>query len=126
MIRLYKAIPLVATLVCLLGLTISHASFAAAVDDIVYGDIFFDGKRAARMGLPGSFFPHWKHRILYRCSVCHEKIFKMEKGANKMSEDLFKQGKFCGECHNGKEAFKIGFNTCNRCHIKQAATKARP
>ncbi|MES0327226.1 MAG: c(7)-type cytochrome triheme domain-containing protein [Gammaproteobacteria bacterium] len=126
MIRLYKTIPLIAALICLLGLTINHTSSAAAVDDIVYGDIIFDGEKPARMGLAAPFFPHWKHRIRYRCSVCHEKIFKMKRGANKMSLDLLKQGKFCGECHNGKEAFGIGFITCNRCHIKQAATKARP
>lgn len=50
----------------------------------------------------------------------------MKKGANKMSMKLFKQGKFCGECHNGKEAFKIGFGACNRCHKKITSTPPKP
>ena len=125
LIRRYKTIHLIASLIYLLGLTVSHASYAAEPDNIVYGDIIFEGKGATQEML-SPYFPHWKHRVLYRCSVCHEKIFTMERGANKMSMNLFKEGKFCGECHNGKEAFKIGFNTCNRCHSKTTSTESKP
>lgn len=121
----YKTTMLISCLSLLLSLTINQATFAAAPGDIVFGDVIYEGKGAAK-GLPSSHFPHWKHRIHYRCSVCHEKIFKMENGANNMSMKRFKKGELCGECHNGKEAYAIGFDTCNRCHNKTAATRPKP
>ena len=121
--RPYKTKRLVPTLICLLGLTINHS--AAAPSDIDFGDIIYQGKGASE-GQLSSHFPHWKHRIRYRCYVCHEKIFKMKVGANNMSMKRFKQGELCGECHNGKEAYKIGADTCNRCHSKTAFSKPKP
>ncbi|MDH5388876.1 MAG: hypothetical protein OEY06_10555 [Gammaproteobacteria bacterium] len=120
----YKMILFTSALICLLSLTINHPVFAGNIPpgDIIFGDIIYEGKGAAK-GLPSSHFPHWKHRIRYRCSVCHEKIFKMKVGTNNMSMKRFKQGELCGQCHNGKEAYKIGFDTCNRCHNKTAATR---
>jgi c(7)-type cytochrome triheme protein len=51
-----------------------------------------------------------------KCSECHPKIFKMKKGAAMKMADL-NAGKFCGECHNGKKAFKTAGN-CAKCHKK--------
>lgn len=125
MYKLYKTTTLVIALICLLGHVIKPSIAQTPPGDIVFGDVIYEGKGADK-GLPSSHFPHWKHRIHYRCSVCHEKIFKMEIGANNMSMKRFKQGELCGECHNGKEAYKIGFDTCNRCHNKTAATRPKP
>ncbi len=66
---------------------------------------------------PPSIFPHWIHRINYRCDACHDRLFKMELGATEISMDLMKSGKSCGACHNGKAAFEVSFQSCNRCHV---------
>ncbi len=51
----------------------------------------------------------------YKCSHCHPSIFQMKFGADKMAmKDIF-QGKYCGVCHNGHEAFSATGN-CNKCH----------
>ena len=123
MSKLHKTKKLVIALICLLGLTINHS--AAAPGDINFGDIVYEGKGSAK-GLPSSHFPHWIHRIRYRCSTCHEKLFKMKVGANNMSMKRFKQGELCGECHNGNEAYAISFETCTRCHSKTSATSPKP
>ncbi len=66
---------------------------------------------------PPSIFPHWIHRINYRCDACHDRLFKMELGATDISMDLMKNGGSCGACHNGKTAFEVSFQSCNRCHV---------
>lgn len=63
----------------------------------------------------------------YRCSVCHEKMYKMKRGANKTNMLTMMEGKYCGSCHNGREAFNIEFANCTRCHVtpaKQGTTGA--
>ena len=52
-----------------------------------------------------------------KCTECHSKIFKMKKGAAEMKMADLNAGKFCGECHNGKKAFKTAGN-CAKCHKK--------
>ena len=51
-----------------------------------------------------------------KCSECHTKIFPYKKGEMKMAEIY--AGKMCGECHNGKRAFKPAGN-CAKCHSKK-------
>ncbi len=63
-------------------------------------------------------FPHWIHRMQFRCSVCHDDIFQMKAGADTITMDSISKGKHCGTCHNGKTAFAVGFNTCDRCHLE--------
>ncbi|MDH5765406.1 MAG: hypothetical protein OEZ38_05255 [Gammaproteobacteria bacterium] len=123
--KTYKLLSLIVLLTTCTSTIVNTAIAETPPGDIIFGDIIYEGKGAEK-GLPSSHFPHWKHRIRYRCYVCHEKIFKMQRGANKMSMQQFKDGQFCGECHNGKEAYKIGFDTCNRCHNKTAATRPKP
>ncbi|MDH5648167.1 MAG: hypothetical protein OEY67_00810 [Gammaproteobacteria bacterium] len=103
------------------GIFIASNWVMAAQGDI-QGNIIFEGKGSAKE-LPSSHFPHWRHRIRYRCSVCHEELFSMERGANIMSMAKFKQGEFCGKCHNGQEAFNIEFNSCKRCHNPKVQAK---
>jgi c(7)-type cytochrome triheme protein len=68
-------------------------------------------------------FPHWFHRIRFKCKVCHEKIFIMEKGANNINmADIISQ-KFCGKCHNGNIAFSP--KDCDRCHSYDIEAKPK-
>lgn len=50
-----------------------------------------------------------------KCAECHTKIFPYKKTEMKMAE--INAGKYCGECHNGKRAFKPAGN-CAKCHKK--------
>ena len=52
-----------------------------------------------------------------KCNECHPKIFKMKQGSTVMKMADINAGKFCGECHNGKRAFKPAGN-CAKCHKK--------
>lgn len=54
------------------------------------------------------------------CSSCHASIFAMKKGAATASGDFnmaaFKDGKYCGSCHNGDDAFDSS-SQCESCHF---------
>ena len=54
------------------------------------------------------------------CSSCHSTIFEMSKGAAEASDDFtmaaFKDGKYCGACHNGDDAFDAA-SQCESCHF---------
>jgi len=67
------------------------------------GNVTFNGDDHAGKGL--------------KCTECHSKIFKMKKGSTVMKMADINAGKFCGECHNGKKAFKPAGN-CAKCHKK--------
>ncbi len=53
------------------------------------------------------------------CDSCHEKIFAMEKGSAEKASDFsmksFKEGKYCGSCHDGNTAFNAT-TQCGSCH----------
>ncbi len=91
------------------------AVLLAGVSLAVEGDIVFK-RPGSEAGVPAAVFPHWFHRIRFKCYACHPSIFEMEAGANKITMDAIKEGKFCGTCHNGKIAWEVGFQTCSRCH----------
>ncbi len=86
----------------------------------VYGDIVFERKTEVS-DTPVAVFPHWVHRIRYRCNVCHPAIFELKRGADPVSMEAMGNGRFCAVCHNGKIAWGISFDTCNRCHVAQTA-----
>lgn len=50
----------------------------------------------------------------YKCTECHSGRFKMKAGADKITMDDIKAGKFCGACHDGKKAFNT--DDCTKCH----------
>lgn len=86
------------------------------------GDLVFEregGGGGASAFLP-SIFPHWVHRTRYRCYVCHPAPFEMQLGANEVTMEAIGQGQFCGSCHNGKVAFGVEFQNCERCHREPA------
>jgi len=74
---------------------------------------------------PPSTFAHWFHRTRVRCSVCHPSIFEMKAGANDITMDSIREGKFCGKCHpsypdpKALVAWPVSFDSCARCHVAQ-------
>ena len=108
-------------LMCLLMLLCSATTEAEAPGDVHYERRMDDSGDSveATSGLsafPPAVFPHWIHRINYRCDACHDDLFEMKRGGTPVSMDLMREGKVCGACHNGETAFGSEFETCNRCH----------
>ena len=67
-------------------------------------------------------FPHWFHRIRFRCKVCHNELgFEMRAGANEMTMDKIIDGQFCGLCHNDEIAW--GVENCDLCHSGKPGLK---
>jgi len=79
--------------------------------------------------LPAVIFQHKYHvdDKHISCDKCHSGLFEMsalkvqEKKDFKM-ESLY-QGKYCGACHNGKDAFASD-TQCARCHVRVTGTEA--
>ena len=84
----------------------------------VEGDIAFQ-RKAVEGDTPPAVFPHWFHRIRFKCYACHPGLFEMKAGSNPVTMDAIAAGKFCGACHNGRTAWAPSFETCNRCHVGQ-------
>ena len=66
-------------------------------------------------GMRPAVFPHWFHRIRFRCKVCHADLgFKFQAGGNDINMLKIIDGQFCGACHNGDVAW--GIENCGLCH----------
>lgn len=85
-----------------------------------YGDIVLN-REAEKAGMPPVVFPHWFHRIRFKCSVCHEDIFILRAGANEINMLKIIDGEYCGKCHNGRIAFAPLY--CDRCHAGESEVK---
>jgi len=70
------------------------------------GKVVFDGKTHADKGA--------------KCADCHQSgLFKMKKGADKLTMKDMEAGKNCGACHNGTKAFGVkDAASCAKCHKK--------
>ncbi len=76
------------------------------------------GKTLEKSGLAPVLYPHWKHRILFECKVCHDSIFRMQRWANRISQEKIVEGEQCGVCHNGDIAFSASNEEhCGKCHV---------
>ncbi len=82
-----------------------------------YADLTLN-RYAEQAGMPPVIFPHWFHRIRFKCKVCHEDIFLMRQGSNDINMAKIIQGEYCGKCHNGKIAWAPLY--CDRCHSGQS------
>ncbi len=84
-----------------------------------YGDVVMDNY-STKKGMKPVVFRHWTHRKSYTCRVCHSELyFMMYANATQVRERDNKRGRFCGACHNGKEAFAPETNdtkNCDKCH----------
>jgi c(7)-type cytochrome triheme protein len=91
-------------------LTGSSVGSASTLGDVIYSH------KAGADHLAPAYFPHWVHRIKYKCYACHDALFPMGRGATPTMAAMA-TGASCGACHNGKLAF--GVDMCHRCHIQQ-------
>lgn len=66
-------------------------------------------------------FPHWFHRIRFRCKVCHADLgFKFKAGGNDINMLKIIDGEYCGACHNGQTAWAV--ENCDLCHSAKPGT----
>lgn len=92
----------------------------ALAEEEVRGDVVFVRKTKGAEEFPPAVFSHWKHRVKFKCFVCHNKTvgFEMKADSTPVTMDAINDGKYCGACHKGLPAFAVGFETCSRCHRK--------
>ena len=87
-----------------------------------YGDVIIN-KRASKEGMRPVIFPHWFHRIRFRCKACHSETgFKMRIGSNNITMEKIIDGEYCGMCHNGEIAWSV--ETCDLCHSGKPGLKS--
>ncbi|HJV54088.1 MAG TPA: c(7)-type cytochrome triheme domain-containing protein [Noviherbaspirillum sp.] len=85
-----------------------------------YGDIVINNYSDAA-GMRPPIFPHWFHRIRFRCKVCHADLgFKFKAGGNEINMVKIIDGQYCGACHNGNIAWSV--ENCNLCHSGKPGT----
>lgn len=79
-----------------------------------YGDVVLNRLSEANDMRP-VIFPHWFHRVRFRCKVCHHELgFEMRAGANEIDMGKIIDGQYCGMCHNGQVAWSV--DECHLCH----------
>lgn len=100
-------------MLCTILVTLSLAGFSHQ-SRAEYGDVVLNNFADAA-GMRPVVFPHWFHRIRFRCKVCHADLgFKMKAGANEVTMAKIIEGQYCGACHNGEVAWSI--ENCDLCH----------
>ncbi|MBI3068646.1 MAG: hypothetical protein HY323_02840 [Betaproteobacteria bacterium] len=85
-----------------------------------YGDVVINNYSDAA-GVRPAVFPHWFHRVRFRCKVCHSDLgFKFKAGGNEINMLKIIDGQFCGACHNGNIAWSV--ENCDLCHSGKPGT----
>jgi c(7)-type cytochrome triheme protein len=85
-----------------------------------YGDVVINNHSDAA-GVRPVVFPHWFHRVRFRCKVCHSDLgFKFQAGGNEINMVKIIDGQFCGACHNGTVAWSV--ENCDLCHSGKPGT----
>lgn len=85
-----------------------------------YGDVVINNHSDAA-GVRPVVFPHWFHRVRFRCKVCHSDLgFKFQAGGNDINMVKIIDGQFCGACHNGAVAWSV--ENCDLCHSGKSGT----
>ncbi len=88
-----------------------------------YGDVVINNYSDAAAMRP-VVFPHWFHRIRFRCKVCHGDLgFKFKAGGNDINMLKIFDGQLCGACHNGQIAW--GVENCVLCHTGFPGSRTR-
>lgn len=103
------------------GLLIAAVALAAAALALgtgavraEFGDVVINNYSDAS-GMRPVVFPHWFHRIRFRCKVCHGDLdFKFKAGGNDINMLKIFDGEYCGACHNSQIAW--GVENCILCH----------
>ncbi len=87
-----------------------------------YADVILN-RNAEKNDMRPVIFPHWFHRIRFRCKVCHFELgFKMRAGSNDINMIDILDGMYCGMCHNGQIAWSI--ENCSLCHSGKPGLKS--
>ena len=85
-----------------------------------YADVVINNY-SEEAGMRPVVFPHWFHRIRFRCKVCHADLgFKFEAGGNDINMLKIIDGEYCGACHDGDVAWSV--ENCDLCHSGQPGT----
>ena len=85
-----------------------------------YGDVLIN-EYSDDAGMRPVVFPHWFHRIRFRCKVCHGDLgFAFKAGGNDINMVKIIDGQYCGACHNGDVAWSI--ENCELCHSGNPGT----
>ena len=85
-----------------------------------YGDVIIN-EFSDDAGMRPVVFPHWFHRIRFRCKVCHGDLgFAFKAGGNEINMVKIIDGQYCGACHDGDVAWSI--ENCELCHSGQPNT----
>jgi len=81
------------------------------------------GEEPIVWGMPTkAAFSHTAHveEFELECVSCHSNLFAMKKGEATANKDFtmaaFQEGKYCGACHNGDDAFATS-TQCESCHF---------
>jgi c(7)-type cytochrome triheme protein len=99
-------------------LALAAAALGAPPAHAEYGDVVINNYADAA-GVRPVVFPHWFHRVRFRCKVCHSDLgFKFEAGGNEINMVKIIDGQFCGGCHNGRIAWSV--ENCDLCHSGKA------
>lgn len=110
-----RARPLLAAYIAALALALPAPAAHAE-----YGNVVMNNYSDAA-GMRPVVFPHWFHRVRYRCKVCHADLgFQFKAGGNQINMLKIIDGQFCGACHNGEIAW--GVENCNLCHSAKPGT----
>ena len=66
-----------------------------------YADVVINEYSEAA-GMRPVVFPHWFHRVRFRCKVCHGDLgFQFKAGGNDINMVKIIDGQYCGACHDG-------------------------
>ncbi|MCB1954305.1 MAG: hypothetical protein KDG55_01440 [Rhodocyclaceae bacterium] len=109
-----------ALLSALLPVALAGALVATGDARAEYADVVINNYSDAA-GMRPVIFPHWFHRIRFRCKVCHADLgFQFKAGGNEINMVKIIDGQFCGACHNGDIAWSV--ENCNLCHSAKPGT----
>ena len=90
------------------------ALFLVSPANAEYGDVVMNNY-SDEAGMRPVIFPHWFHRVRFRCKVCHADLgFKFKAGGNEINMLKIIDGEYCGACHDGEIAWSV--ENCNLCH----------
>lgn len=95
--------------------------FVSTMVGAEYADVVLN-RIAEKNDMRPVIFPHWFHRIRFRCKVCHHELgFEMRAGANEITMGKIIDGQYCGMCHNGEIAWSV--DNCHLCHSGKPGLK---
>ena len=110
-----RSMRLMFSLILLFTVALGSSAVNAEYGDVVINNYSDDA------GMRPAIFPHWFHRIRFRCKVCHADLgFQFKAGGNDITMLKIIDGEFCGACHNGDIAWSV--ENCDMCHSAKPGT----